>query len=80
MSFTDEDTLFTFHETSYEGIGGINLVVKRAHWVHSLYQQQKDSAAKNQILPFEQSKCKKLAIDTNIQLTLYKDLHFTEGP
>jgi hypothetical protein len=30
--------------------------------------------------PIEQSKCIKLTIDTNIQLTLYKALHFPEVP
>jgi hypothetical protein len=31
-------------------------------------------------LPIEQRKCIKLTIGTNIQLTLYKALHFSEGP
>jgi hypothetical protein len=54
--------------------------VSQSTRAHSLDQQQKDFAWKNQFLHIEQSKSMKLTIDTNIQLMLYKAIHFTEGP
>jgi hypothetical protein len=47
---------------------------------HSLDQQQRKRTSSCQVQQIEQSKCIKITIDTNIQLTLYKKaLLFLEG-
>ncbi len=52
-------------------------IIARAH---SLDQQQRRKTSSGPVQHIEQSKCIKLTIDTNMQLTLYKALHFSEGP
>ncbi len=47
---------------------------------HSLDQQESKKTSSCPVQYIEQRKCIKLTIDTNAQLTLYKALHFSEGP
>jgi hypothetical protein len=43
-------------------------------------QQQRKRTSSCPVQNIEQSKRLKLTIDTNLQLMLYKALHFSEGP
>ena len=47
---------------------------------HGLDQTLRKRTSSCPVQRTEQSKCTKLTIDNNIQLTLYKALHYSEGP
>jgi hypothetical protein len=47
-------------------------------WAYSIDQQQLKTTSYCPVQHIEQSKCIKITIDTNIQLTQYKALHFSE--
>ncbi len=55
-------------------------ILEKKPWSNSLHQNLRKRTSSSPVQHIEQSKCIILTVDTNIQLTLYKALHFPEGP